>query len=82
MWAAPPCIGHCDHEWALGFGLGFTFGLALGFGLGFGATVTVTVAVAVAVTVGVAGGSVVSSGLASVCLVEVCVREPHCRTCP
>ncbi|EFS47308.1 hypothetical protein HMPREF9585_02573 [Cutibacterium acnes HL083PA1] len=21
-------------------------------------------------------------GLASVCLVEVCVREPHCRTCP
>lgn len=48
MWAAPPCIGHCDHEWALGFGLGF------------GATVTVTVAVAVAVTVGVAGGGVVS----------------------
>lgn len=30
----------------------------------------------------VAGGGVVSSGLASVCLVEVCVREPHCRTCP
>ena len=21
MWADPPCIGHCDHEWALGFGL-------------------------------------------------------------